>query len=178
MTGFVRPELAATFARYREAGIGAGLALAGLYGMATQHGLAFYLSLLALPAGLALLWEGVQRARLPSGGTGPGVVEVDERQITYFGPDGGMAVSVDALIRVEVVTNDLGPFASDLFWVFHSEGAPPLVVPGDAAGADQIHDALTALPGMDFRRVAQAAGSVSPGSFVVWQRPGALRRLS
>ncbi len=178
MTGFVRPELAATFARYREAGIGAGLAVAGLYGMVTQHGLTFYLSLLALPAGLALLWEGIYRARLPTLWFGPGVVEVDERQITYFGPDGGRAVSVDVLTRVEIVTSDLGPFDGDLVWVLHSEDAPPLVIPAGATGARRIHDALLALPGMDFRRVLDAMGSVENRLTVVWQRPGTHRRLS
>lgn len=178
MSGFFRPEAIALLARWREAGIGAAVALAGVWGAATQSGITFYLALLALPAGLALLREGVQRARLPGGGAGPGLVEVDERQITYFGPDGGMAVSVDALTRIEIVTSDPGPFASNLFWIFHSMGAPPLVIPGDAAGAERIHDALIALPGMDFRRVAQAAGAVAPGASVVWRRPGSLRRVS
>ena len=178
MTGFLRPEARATLARWREALIGAAVAAAGAWGAVTQTGITLYLSLPAVAIGLALLWEGIRRARLPQGGGGPGVVEVDERQITYFGPGGGAAVSIDALTRVEIVTNDAGPFGSDLFWVFLSDGAAPLFVPGDAVGADAIFDALTALPGVDFAQATAAAGSTERRRFVIWTRTKEHLRLS
>jgi hypothetical protein len=178
VTGFLRPEVVATLARWREALIGAAIAAAGAWGALTQTGIAFYLSLPATAIGVALVWEGIRRARLPQGGGGPGVVEVDERQITYFGPGGGAAISIDALTRVEIVTNDRGPFGGDLYWVFLSEGAAPLFVPGDAVGADAIFDALTALPGVDFAQATAAAGSTEPRRFVIWTRTKEHLRLS
>lgn len=178
MTGVLRPGARTALARWREALIGAAVALAGVWGAMTQTGVTFYLSVPAVAVGLALMWEGVRRARLPQGGGGPGVVEVDERQITYFGPGGGAAVSIDALTRVEIVTNDAGPFGSDLYWVFEAEGAAPLFVPGDAVGAGAIFDALTALPGVDFGQATAAAGSTEPHRFVIWARRKEHLRLS
>jgi hypothetical protein len=176
--GFIRPELLALILKWREAGIGVLLALAGLWGAATAGGVVFFAALWAVFLGLALIWGGVRRARFPGGGTGPGLVEVDERQVTYFGPGGGAAVSIDALTRVEIVTSDAGPFGSDLFWVFESEGMAPLIVPGDAVGAERLFDALTALPGVDFAQVTAAMGSTEPRRFVIWSRTTPHLRLS
>lgn len=178
MTGFLRPEVAAAFARWREALIGGAVAAAGLWGLATQRGIGFGIAAVAAAAGLLLVVEGIRRARLPQGGGGPGLVEVDERQVTYFGPGGGAAVSIDALTRVEIVTNDAGPFGGDLYWAFHSDGGPPLFVPGDAVGAEAILDALTALPGIDFSQVTAAMGSTEPRRFVIWARTNEHLRLS
>lgn len=178
MTGFLRPEAIRFLARWREVGIGICVALASLYGIVTLHGITFYLALVGVPIAIALIWEGVYRARLPELWFGPGLVEVDERQITYFGPYGGQAISVDALTRVEIVTSDLGPFEGDIVWVLHSEDAPPLSIPAGATGAQRIHDALLALPGMDFRRIVEAMGSVENRLFVIWQRADQPRRLS
>ncbi|MBC7155267.1 MAG: hypothetical protein H5U19_11795 [Rhodobacteraceae bacterium] len=174
----LRPEAMALLLRWREAIIGAGVAAMGLYGAATTVGIVFYLSLLGLPIGAALIREGVQRARMPEGGYGPGVIEVDERQITYFGPRSGSAVSVDALTRIDIVTTDRGPYADDVFWVFHAEDAAPMVVPFGAVGSDRLYDALTALPGLDPGRILAATRDFTPRTTVIWQRVNNRRRLS
>jgi hypothetical protein len=176
--GLVRPELRARLLRWREAGIGVLLTLGGLWGVATSGGVVFLGAVCAVVLGLALVRGGVRRARFPGGGEGPGLVEVDERQITYFGPAGGAAVSIDALTRVEVVANGGDASARGLFWVFESEGMPPLVVPGNAVGAERLFDALTALPGVDFAQVAAATGATGGRRFVVWARAGSRPRLS
>ncbi len=178
MKGLIRPELLVTILRWREALIGLGVVALGLYGLLTTFGTLFYLSLLAIPAGIALIWEGVRRARFPGGGQGPGVVEIDERQITYFGPGGGAAVSINALVRVEVVTRAAAPVGSDHVWVFHSTEAAPLVIPGDAVGADGLFDALTALPGVDYSQVTAAMAATGPDRFVIWAGTNPDRRLS
>lgn len=178
MTGFLRPEAVMFLRRWREVGVAGAVALAGLWGAFTQDGILFFLSLLGLPVGGALLWEGIHRARLPQLWFGPGLVELDERLITYFGPHGGRSVSVDALTRVEIVTSDLGPFEGDVLWLLHSDEGPPLEIPANASGARAIQDALLALPSVDHRRVVQAMGAFEPRVFVIWQRDGGPRRLS
>lgn len=178
MTGFLRPEAVAALRRWREAALGVSVAAAGVWGIATASGVLFGVAVLAVPLGLGLLWEGIRRARLPEGGAGPGMVEVDERQITYFGPGSGAAVSIDALTRVEILTSDAEPFASGLVWVFQTADAPPLFVPGDAVGAEGLFDALTALPGVDFSRITAALGSTEPRRFVIWARTEADLRLT
>ena len=167
---FIRPELKASLTRWREALVGAGVILgAGRLALVT-YGIprGFFLSVVIL--GVGILIEGIRRARLPRDGGGAGVVEVDERQITYFGPEGGGGVSVDALRRIEIRTTDAGPFDSDFFWVFFAEDRAPLIVPGNAEGAAQIFDALAVLKGVDFEKVIAAAGSSRSATYILWSK--------
>lgn len=170
MTGFLRPEVLAFLTRWREALLGLLLAVLGLYWALTAFGSLRYVGMVLGLAGAVLVREGVRRARLPAGGGGVGLVEVDERQITYFGPRGGGTVSLDSLNRVEIVTTADGPLASDLFWCLHGDDGPPLMIPHDAEGAAALYDALTALPGVDFEQVIAAMGSTEPNRFAVWRR--------
>lgn len=166
----IRPELTAAMLRWREALIGLAVLLLSAYGAITAFGLVKWLSWLGLAIGAALIWEGVRRARFPSGQGGPGVVELDERQITYFGPMGGAAISVDDLIRVEIDTIDTGPFNSDLFWTFTQTDGVSLRIPGDAQGVEILFDALAMLPGVDYQAAMAAAGSTELQHFVIWQK--------
>lgn len=168
---FLRSEAVAFLKKWREALIGAGLIGIGVYfatvGLTVQRWIGFALILI----GGALIWEGIRRARFPAPGGGPGVVDVDERLITYFGPLGGGSISIDELARVEVRTTDLGPMVSDLFWEFTATDGSFLSIPGDAENAVLIFDALAALPGADYEAATRAAGSTEPASFVIWEKP-------
>ena len=162
--GVIRPELAAALRPWREALIGGALAALGLYWFVETLGLLRWIGLAVVLAGGFIAWQGIQRARFPKVGDGPGVVEVDERQITYFGPGGGALVSIDTLVCVEFDTR--GTRA----WRFHADGAPPLTVPADALGADRLFDALSALPGMATETAIRAARTDAQGLFTLWQR--------
>lgn len=166
----IRPEITAALLRWREALIGLAVFLLSAYGAATAFGVVKWLSWLGVAIGAALMWEGARRARFPAGAGGPGVVELDERQITYFGPTGGAAVSVDDLSRVEIRTTDAGPMNSDLFWVFTQTDGLILRIPGDAQGVEVLFDALAMLPGVDYHAATQAAGTTRPQHFVIWQK--------
>ena len=122
--------------------------------------------------GAALFIEGVRRARLPHDTGGVGVVEVDERRITYLGPHGGGALSINELSRVKVRTTNLGPLASDFFWEFTDREGQRLTIPGDAENASALFDALTALPGADYEAVIKASGSTDQADFLVWEAKG------
>lgn len=178
MSGLVRREALAFLARWREAGIGLLVLGLGAYGAFAAFGLLWYLALLAMPVGIALIWEGTRRARLPAAGGGAGMVEVDERQITYFAASGGGSISLEALAHVDILTTGDGPFASDLFWCLRGEAGETLHIPSDALGAEALYDALTALPGVDFGAVIGAMGSTEPGRFVIWTSTKSQRRLS
>ena len=166
---FVRPEALHALTRWREVLFGAGVVLAGLW--LFNLGGPFYALLgalvVAVGAGLAIV--ALRRLRFPAGQGGPGVVEVDERRITYFSVLGGRDMSIDALERVEIRTTGNGPAETDLFWLFHALGEPPLIIPGDAAGVGALFDVLSALPGADFDRVTAASGSTRDETFVIWQ---------
>jgi hypothetical protein len=96
------------------------------------------------------------------------VVEVDERQITYFGPSDGGVISIDALSRIEVRTTEWGPFADDLFWVFEDVDGAILQIPASAEGADALFDAISALPGVAYDVLLTAMKSTDDANFVVW----------
>ncbi|MEL7116669.1 MAG: hypothetical protein AAGP08_13985 [Pseudomonadota bacterium] len=167
---FIRPEISAKFVQWRGALIGGVLVVAGLVLAVTSGGLNQIIGLFLLGVGIALAWDGAKRARFPAPGGGLGLVEVDERRITYLGPDGGNSVSIEDLIRVRIDTNDLGPFAADVFWSFTDITGETLVIPGDAEGVDKLFDALAALPGIDYEKVTAASMSAKPQAFVVWER--------
>ena len=166
---FLRPEAATALARWREALIGAALMALGIYSALTGLTVQRWIGYALIALGAALLWQGIRRARFPAPGGGPGVVDVDERQITYFGPLGGGAVSIDELTRVAIRTTDLGPAVSDLFWDFTDTSGTTLTIPGDAENAELIFDALAALPGADYEAATRAASSTAQALFVVWQ---------
>ena len=167
----IRPEAAAWLQRWREVGIGLLILGLGLFGAYNAVGVLLYISFVLVLVGGGIVWVGARRARFPARGGGPGVVEVDERQITYFGPEGGAAVSIDALDRIDIATTDAGPYAPDLFWHFRTEDGGILQVPGDAEGVGTLFDALAALPGVDYSAVTMASGSTEPAVFEIWKRP-------
>ncbi len=171
----IRPEMRDFLLRWREVGVGLIVLILGVYWAFTVFGFLLYFAFLVIIAGLAIIWGGFRRARFPVRGGGAGLVEVDERQITYFGPRGGMAVSIDGLVRVEVETMPQTPSGPELYWVFYTDGAPAMRIPGNAAGVSALFDALTALPGVDYNAATAAASATEPGVYAIWGKE--LRRL-
>jgi hypothetical protein len=171
MAEFIRPEARAGLLRWAETAIWVALTLFGAW-LFLRGGL-FWQAIGAIVAasGVALTVIAARNARFPQANDGPGVVEVDERQITYFGPTGGGAVSIDHLNRVEIETTDQGPVGSDLIWTFYMDGAAPLMIPGNATGADTLFDALAALQGVDYEKAISAAHSTQNARYTIWQKP-------
>lgn len=169
---FVRPEAMAFLIRWREALIGGVLIATGLYSALNGISLQRWTGYLLIVIGALLLWEGIRRARFPAPGGGPGVVDVDERQITYFGPLGGGAVSIDDLVKVQVRTTDLGPLVADLHWDFFVGSGESLTIPGDAENVELLFDALAVLPGADYEAATRAAMATENADFVIWEKPG------
>lgn len=102
----------------------------------------------------------------------PGVVEISERRVGYYGPVGGGFVSLDELESIEIRTTADGPWAEDLFWLLHPPpGEETLIIPNGARGADQLLPAFAGLPGFDHQQVLRAMGSTDAASFVLWRRP-------
>lgn len=172
---FIRPEVVTRLLKWRDALVGAVLILFGLYLALTGLTVQRWTGYILLVTGAALLWNGIRRGRFPAPGGGPGVVDVDERQITYFGPYDGGAISLDELSSVKVRTTGLGHKTRNLVWEFAADDGTTLKIPGDAENAALIFDALAALPGADFEAATRAAGSSEQAEFVIWQKP--VRRL-
>ena len=171
---FIRPDAKAFLMKWREAIIAGIILLGSLQAASSTTGAIELLSWATALIGAALFIEGVRRARLPERSGGVGVVEVDERQITYLGPVGGGAISINDLMRVKVRTTALGPHAADFYWEFTDREGQRLTIPGNAENASALFDALTVLPGADYEAVIRASKSRDEGEHLVWtsaQRP-------
>lgn len=166
---FFRPEAKAAVWRWREAIVGI---LVGLVGLWLISGPGF---LLAVPGyafllgGIVLIWLGVQRGRFRGPGGGAGAVQVDEGQVTYFGPLTGGTV---ALRELDSLTLEGAMFPAH--WRLSQQGQPPLLIPVNAAGADALFDAFATLPGLRTERMLSTLRSNPHQAVVIWQR-GPLR---
>ncbi len=165
---FIRPEVRAFLYKWREAIVAGIILLGSLQAAVMNIGFLKYMSYAGALVGAALFIEGVRRARLPYDSGGVGVVEVDERRITYLGPMSGGAISINELIRVKVRTTSLGPAASDFYWEFTDREGQRLTIPGDAENAGALFDALTVLKGADYEAVIRASTITEESEHLVW----------
>lgn len=160
----IRPEAAAALTRLREVIAGGGLAAAGLWLLFNPGYLlpALGLALIAAGAGLALV--GLRRLWFRAPGQAPGVVQVIEGQVGYFGPEGGGFVALDDLIALSLT-------ADGAHWRLTSHEGAVLIVPRAAKGAETLLDVFVRLPGLDPAALVRAA-SAGPAAKDrrLWQR--------
>ncbi|KIT17098.1 hypothetical protein [Jannaschia aquimarina] len=159
----IRPELQALFWRWREVIGGAGLVVLGLALWVGSAGLPALFGLAALAVGVVLLIPGLRRARFRGTADGPGVVDVTEGHISYFGPTNGGAVALDLL---EEVSFDGAARA----WRLEDSRGEVLVIPEGASGSEALLEALAPLPGFDAGHMVRAVRERAPTSRVVWTR--------
>ena len=106
---------------------------------------------------------------------GPGIVSVQEGRISYLGPLGGAIMARDALISVDIVTSANVIRSADLHWVLTDEAHQKVAIPGSAADADKLLDALGVLPGFDHEAIVRAMKSEGNDRFRVWRRQRKVR---
>jgi len=99
---FIRPEVKARLWHWREALTGGALLALGALWALTEGGVLAALGVALAVTGALLIFAGAQRARFRTDAGAPGLVQVDERQVTYFGPQTGGILSIDALARVDL----------------------------------------------------------------------------
>jgi hypothetical protein len=165
---FIRPELRAALRRWREALAGAGTALVALWAWVDGIGIVAWLAVPLGVAGAALIWTGVVRGRLRGPGTGPGVVDMTEGQLAYFGPLDGGVVALDEVQAIAIDTS-----GKPRHWVLDRADGPALHIPVTAKGADKLIDAFAALPGFRLERAVHLRGPQRGGRRVVWRRSSA-----
>ncbi|MBA4352122.1 MAG: hypothetical protein C0427_12860 [Rhodobacter sp.] len=173
----IREDLRADLWRWSEV-IGAGAVVAlGLW-VASGGGYILVpigLCIAALGAGLAM--QGWRRLRFAQGGDAPGVVSVDEGQISYMGPQLGGFVSVPELEELRLIT-----LRGRRLWRLRQVDGQVLLIPVDAAGAEGLFDVFATLPGMDMAALLAALAPQGDGSgrglvtgeqmVVIWRRAG------
>ena len=160
---FIRPEVQASLMRWRELVIGAALDAIGVITVLgpTRANLIFGILLMGL--GTVLMVIGIQRGRFRSEGGGVGVVEVDERQISYFGPDSGGIIAMEDLQSVAMVPPQT--------WELTDVRGARFRIPADAEGTEALFDAFSALPGMSTARLASVGRAKPVARTTVWEKP-------
>lgn len=114
-----------------------------------------------------LLYVSYLRARLRRDVTSPGIVEINEQNITYFGPTAGGEVELDSITRIQIST--LPSTIGDRNWVIWHHGGS-LVIPVAAEGADQLLEVLTALPGFRYDATLKAIEATTQDIFTIWTK--------
>lgn len=164
----IRPELRAALLRHRETLAAAGVAGLGLW-IASLGG--WLLGPLGLGlCALALGWAAtaLRRARFARAVTDPGLVEVDEGRIGYFGAGStvlGGYIALADLAEIRLLT-----LRGAQHWRLKTGDGQALLIPVAAAGAPALYDAFAALPGIDMGRLA-AALDQRVAAQSLWHRP-------
>ncbi|WP_322866409.1 hypothetical protein U5922_009500 [Aquicoccus sp. G2-2] len=163
---FFRPQAREAVWRWREVIIGAAVTALGANWAFTGFGLLRWLGWVVLVFGLALLMAGLQRARVRPVTGGVGVVDLDEAQLSYFRPEGGVIVPLSQVGRIEIETT---PDAA-MTWVFTLRDGQRARIPASAVGGERLLDALSHFPGAQYRNVIEASAAEAAQRFVIWQR--------
>ncbi|WP_353472970.1 hypothetical protein PVT71_02765 [Salipiger sp. H15] len=165
---FLRPEARASLMRWREVIAGAGIVLLGLYWAVFTGGLLWLLGWALALAGAALTFAGVQRARFRTGTGGPGMVQVVEGRISYFGPLTGGFADLGSLTALT-----LDPTARPPHWLLRSEDGTTLAIPLTAEGSEQLFDVFAQLPGLKTERMLSKMMAGGSAPVLIWQRANA-----
>lgn len=140
----IRPELSAALVRYREA-LAAGLVvLAGLWLVVLGGYVLVPLGLIIAAIGAILTLTALRRARFAQTVAAPGMVELDERQVSYLAPELGGFISLDELEEIRLLA-----MRGRRMWRLKQTDGQALLIPVDAEGAEKLFDVFAALPGMD-----------------------------
>ena len=166
MSDFIRPELREFFRRWREVMFAAALGLLGLRRIYIGDGINFWLGVIMIAIAVAWAIIAVQRVRFSQDGTGPGIVQVRERRIGYFGPESGGIIDIADIARLEI-DPATQPSPS---WVLIGKDHQNVIVPVNAAGADALFDAFSALPGIDTGKLLHVLSHTPDAREVIWQR--------
>ena len=162
---FIRPEVLSGFVRFRDAIAGVGVSVLGVYwALSSSGGLAIVGVSLAV-AGALLVFAGIQRGRFRTGAGGPGVVMVDEGQVTYYGPREGGSAIISDLQRVEL--NPAAEYSPE--WILHQPDAGPLRIPTNAEGAEALFDVFSGLDGLQTEKMLAALEKTKSQRVEIWR---------
>ncbi|TVS01198.1 MAG: hypothetical protein EA407_12640 [Rhodobacteraceae bacterium] len=165
MKAFFRPELRAVLSRWSEVLSGLAVAGFGLWALQAQDQFFQLLAALVVLAGMGLALIGWRRLRFKGSGTAPGIVQVVEGQISYFGPDTGGFIALRDLIELHLT--DRGQT-----WLLVSADDTRLEIPVAASGSEALFDAFASLDGLRMSMVLAALeDSNAPPTRALWLHP-------
>ena len=173
----IRPEITELIWRAREV-IWAGLVVAlGLWLIVLGGYLLVPVGLIIGGVGMVLAVTAFRRMRFVQEVTAPGVVELDEAQVGYLGPELGGFLSLHELVELRLLV-----LRGRRLWRLKQADGQALLIPVDAKGAERLYDAFAGLPGMDTAALVAALGpsalpaatalTLAAETRVIWRRAG------
>jgi len=164
MANMIRPEARKALLRWGETLAATAVVGLGLYWALGSFGFVQWVGWVVVVVGVAMLWSAVQRARFAARGDGPGVVQIVEGEIRYFGPRGGGFAAIDAIIALSLS-------ADNAYWLVEADDGQILAIPRAAAGAEALFDTFASLPGLEMERLLRVlAQAHAPRAQIIWQR--------
>lgn len=163
---FLRPEAKDSLWRWREVLAGGAALALGLWWAFGAIGWMINTvgaGLILIAAGLIVL--GLQRGRFRAGSEGPGVVQVVEGRVAYFGPLTGGAVNIADVTRLSL---DRRMYPAH--WVLAQPGSDALTIPITAKGAEALFDAFATLPGLRTEYMLRELNRDTSSEAVIWQK--------
>ncbi len=168
MSGFLRPEAAATLRQWRDVLAALAVIALGLWITYSPGPIVQGFGWVLVAGGALMFLPALRRARFAArghAGAGPGVVRIDEGRVLYMGPVTGGAIALREMTALHLRRDD----ATTAHWVLAEAGAL-LTIPTDAAGSDALFDAFTALEGLSADRLIAALSGDQPGTTRLWVR--------
>lgn len=167
----IRPELRSAITRWSEVLTGLAIAALGLWALQARDVFFQGLAALVVLAGLGLALIGWRRMRFRRDGAAPGVVQVVEGQISYFGPETGGFLGTGDLIELHLID-------SGTCWRLLAEDGTELHIPVSAKGAEALFDVFATLPGLPMQSLLGALDNPVAAQ-LLWRHPARVseRRL-
>ena len=166
MSDFMRPEAREALWRWREVLYAGAVALFGLWWAWGGIGIVKWIGFIILGLAAILALAGIQRGRFRQSGKGPGVVQVAERRLAYFGPLEGGAMDIADLTRLELDPSSY-PAPS---WRLTGIGGQSLMIPVNATGADALFDLFGSLDGINTEDMLDVLSQKPDQVVEVWAR--------
>jgi len=167
MADFFRPEAKAALWRFRDVIVAGAVGALGVWLVFYGGGFLPWLGYIFLALAAVLLVAGLQRARFRQGNDGPGVVQITERRLAYFGPLNG---GVMDLTDISMLAFDPGGHPAP-HWVITGPENREIAIPTTARGAEALFDTFSALPGMRAEKLLSVLSGQPDQRVVIWSRP-------
>ena len=166
MVEFLRPEVRAMAWRYRDMLLGLAVLALGLFWGLRSYGVLQWIGYGLIAFGGIWAVAGLQRGRFRQDDAGPGVVQIRERRLAYFGPLDGGVMDVADLTMLEIDPTS-HPTPS---WVLTGVGQQRIAIPINAKGAEDLFDVFAALPNIQTNTVLDVLSRTPDARVTVWSR--------
>lgn len=166
----IRPEARDTLWRWREVAGAAAILFVGAWFFSLGGYILQGLGVVFTLAGAGWLVIAWRRLRFARAIAAPGLVEVDEGQIGYFGAGQGLGGYVALRDLTEIRLLHLH---GAQYWRLKQTDGQAVLIPVAAAGAATLYDAFATLPGIDMGRITAALDSRAAAQSL-WKRASGL----